>query len=431
MKNTIKEKFLSVSLFDRFFMCVAFVCLLTLTIRPMIQITGIVLFLFLVTYYLYLKKNKLEIFCLAKDEKMLFIAFLCMTFSALPPLLVNNSMIGRELNLPTQYLLFSLSILLFFKVKPHIAKELLFALIGIAGILVGILALSHLYIFTDMLYGGQRFRGFSGINETGVICGSLCVFNIIIALIYDKYKPLFFIASMMALIAVVGTGLRSSMLAVGFAITMIFVINLFIKAFDIKYITKLFFAFLVIGCIIVAIVIKTIPGDRVGYTQTEIEAISQGDYSTSIGLRFVMYKEALAIFTLSPIIGMSAKSIYDRAEEIATLSNTHRIVDEKSRETRGFLDGKKHNDILNVMAKRGIIGLASLLFFYFAVFYIFLRHIKTNSANLLGAGMMLLYIGVGFSGDPLMSYPESALFGLMTMFILSLNYKHANIASKA
>ncbi|RAX53833.1 hypothetical protein CCY99_05480 [Helicobacter sp. 16-1353] len=441
-------------------------------IRPSVQVCSILLFLVLLSYYIFLKLKKLAVFALEKEEKFLFIAFLLMAFSALPPLLVNSSLsIGfSELDLPSKYLLFAFIILLLFKTKPQINKNILYFSICAAGIINGLIALSQLYIFTDLLYAGARVEGFSGINEFGIICGALCVMNLILFIFSShKYKAVFLIASLLAFSGVVGSGLRGVVLGVVFACVVLFIFSIFTKIINLKTALKYFLSFLLLIGIIGYIVAQATPHDRLEYTQSELEQIKSGDYSSSIGLRLVMYKEALAMFRISPLIGLSAKSAAERTTEIKELSGTDKNIN-----TIGDGRGKRHNDILNFMAKRGIIGLLSLLFFYFAVFNMGWKYLKiwrknraesaesrvesvefgfnsiknsgaesniesalnsgTESTNLaestptqpnsalpisaiLGGGIMLLYIGAGTSGDPLTGHPESTFLALSLAFI--------------
>lgn len=399
----------------------------TTSIRPSVQIFSILLFLALVSYYFYLKLNKLEIFTLSKDERLLCIAFLFMTLSAIPPLLLNDSLsVGlRELDLPSKYLLFLFIILLILKTKPLINKDILFISIGSAGILNGAIALSQLYIFKDFLFAG-RVQGFSGINEYGIICGALCILNFILFIYNEhRFRIFFFIASIFSFIGVAGSGLRGVILAVIFSIIIIFIINLFTKAISLKNVLKYFMIFIFFGLIAGYAILQTMPNDRLEYTKLELETMQKGDYSSSIGLRLVMYKESIAMFLVSPIVGLSAKSTLDNADKIANISHTQKILDQAKEGKPIF--GKRHNEILNFMAQRGIIGLFSLLFFYFAVFKICSKNLKTNIFGMLGIGMMLVYIGVGFSGDPLTGHPESTFFALALSFFVLLQSKYIHM----
>lgn len=400
---------------------------LTTSIRPSVQIFSILLFLVLVSYYFYLKLNKLEIFTLSKDEKLLCMAFLFMALSAIPPLLINDSLsVGlRELDLPSKYLLFLFIILLILKTKPLINKDILFISIGSAGILNGAIALSQLYIFKDLLFAG-RVQGFSGINEYGIICGALCILNFILFIYNEhKFRIFFFIASIFSFIGVAGSGLRGAILAVIFAIVIIFIINLFTKAIIIKNALKYFTLFVFFGLIAGYMILQTMPNDRLEYTKLELETMQKGDYSSSIGLRLVMYKESIAMFLVSPIVGLSAKSTLENADKIANISHTQKILDQAKEGKPIF--GKRHNEILNFMAQRGLIGLFSLLFFYFAVFKICSKNLKTNFFGMLGIGMMLVYIGVGFSGDPLTGHPESTFFAITLSFFVLLQSKYTHM----
>lgn len=356
---------------------------------------------------------------LSKNEKLLGLAFLAMGLSAVPPLLINNSLSLslRELNIAVEYVLFAVMIWLGFKSAFKIKSQFLFSLIIFAGFLNGVISIAHLYFFPEMLLA-QRLQGYIGINQYGLICATLCVLNGILFL-FGKYKKLWCLtASLLSIVGVVGSGLRG----VIFTLLCVYMFIFIFGAIRNSTIRSNFFFFpfvlfvLFSGLMLVGYVtLKTMPADRVKYLVLEAQAISDGDYSTSIGLRIQMYKEAWAMFLLSPIIGMSAKTALDNAQHIAEISKTTHIL--TFLQTNKPLYGKRHNEILNFMAKRGLVGLFSLLFFYFIVAKICLMY-RTSIFGALGLGVLAVYIGVGLSADPLTGHGEASFFVLLLLFIL-------------
>lgn len=398
------------------FVLIIGIFLLTNAVRPSVQIMSIILAIFLLSYYFYFKAiKKGDIFFLNRDEKLLSISLFLMFISALPPLLINNSLsVGySELDLPSKYILFALIALLLFKIKPQISKDRLFDLICLGGIVNGVIAIFHIFIFPDMLYHG-RYTGYSGINETGFICGAFGIVNLALYLFY-KNKYMFLIASVLSIVGVAGSGLRGVMLGIFFSFFIILIVGFIFKKISFQKILKITLIFLCLFIATVYIVFKELPSKRMEYTKTEINAISGGDYTTSIGQRLVMYKEALAIFSLSPLVGMSAKSQLDNAEQISKISGFDKAIKEAQKGEP--LWGKKHNDVLTIMAKRGLIGLLCLLFFYFTLINIFYK--QHFVIFISGISIIVFCIGVGFSGDPISGHPESTFFMLFLFSLLS------------
>lgn len=399
-----------------FFTFIVGLFLLTSAFRPSVQIVSIILTLFLLYYYFYFKATKKgNIFSLNKNEKLLSISLVLMFASILPPLLTNNSLsVGfRELDIPSKYLLFALIALLLFKLKPRISSDILMYLIGISGFIFGLIAIFHIFIFPQMLYHG-RFTGYSGINELGFMCGVISVINISLAL-YRKNKLFFLSAGLLSFIGVVGTGLRGSVLAVFCSLFVIFLVYCFYNRSLLVVAMKTLIFIAISFFVISYVVYDSLPTDRISYTKDELDSINKGDYNTSIGLRLVMYKEALAIFSLSPIIGMSAKSQYDNAEKIANISGFDHIIEAAK---SGPVFGKKHNDMLNILATRGLIGFASLVLFYFAMTKMILLS-NNSSIRIVGGGGILYCLFAGLSGDPLSGHTESTFLLLLLLFIFN------------
>ena len=399
--------------------------LLINTLRPSVQIISIILALFLVCYYFYFKITKKgEIFFLYRDEKIFTMGLFLMFASALPPLLVNDSLsIGfRELDLPSKYALFALIALLLFKIKPNISKDRLFSLICLGGIINGVIGVFHIFIFQDLLFHG-RYTGYSGINETGFMCAIFGVLNLCLYLFY-KNKYIFLIASILSIVALAGTGLRGTLLGTLFSFFVIIVIGFVCKKISLQRILKIAFVFLCLFVGIVYIVFQTLPDKRMEYTKSEMNAILSGKFDTSIGQRLVMYKEALSVFYLSPLIGMSAKTQLENAGEISKLSGFDKAIQEAEDGRKGLF-GKKHNDTLTIMAQRGIIGLVCLLFFYFSIINIFYKQ-RDFIIFILGVSVLAQCIGGGFSGDPLSGHPESTFFALILLALLSTKREYTN-----
>ena len=385
-----------------------------------VHIISILLMLLLLAYYIYFKRTKRgDIFLLNRDERLLCLGLFCMFLSALPPLMVNDSLsVGlRELDMPIRYVGFGILALLLFKLKPMIPRDRLFGLICIGGIIHGIIAILHIFVFPNMLFAG-RYEGYVGIGPIGFVCGIFSILNLTLYLFYrPKYifRCIFLIASVFPIIGVIGSGLRGVALGVLFSLFVVLLIGGGYKVINYGKMLKIALVFLCLFGLVSYIVLANLPSKRLQYSVVEFDAISSGDYSTSVGQRLVMYKEALAIFSLSPLFGMSAKTQLDNAEQISYLSGFSKAIDD-AKEGKP-LYGKKHNDVLTFMAKRGIVGLAALVLFYLAWINVFYR--RDFITFICGVSVLALCIGAGFSSDPVSGFGEATFMVLLLFCLIS------------
>ena len=398
---------------------------LSAAVKPFPQIVSIIMFLVCLAYF-FVQKNKQDFknITIDQNERIVYLSLMLMAFCTLPPLFIDNSFSYglRELNIGAEYLLFAFIVLLLFKLKPTLNHRFVFYAIMLAGILNGCIAIMQLYIYPM----GGRLDGYTGINEYGLICAVLCVLNAILFIFYqaNRYeKAIYLLASCLSIFGLLGSALRGVMLAVLFALVVMFVVGVFLRQTNLK-------TFCISWCVIVlgivcsvCIFYSTYSTARITETQAEFQRIQSGNLNSSVGLRLQMYQEAWAMFKISPLFGMSAKTRLEKAQEIAGIAKTTHILD-IAKDGKPIY-GKMHNDILNFMAKRGIIGLASLLFFYFALINMCYRN-RNNIFGKLAFGLILVYIGSGFSGDSISGYAEFAFFMLAFIFIIVATYTREN-----
>ncbi|MFA0520707.1 O-antigen ligase family protein, partial [Vibrio sp. 10N.222.55.E8] len=93
--------------------------------------------------------------------------------------------------------------------------------------------------------------------------------------------------------------------------------------------------------------------DRINSTLVEIHKISNGDMTSSIGLRFQMWKSARYSFVKSPIYGLG-----DSHREVLIELNKEGLVDDSLVK---FSPNHYHNQFIDKLVKTGIIGLISML----------------------------------------------------------------------
>jgi len=111
---------------------------------------------------------------------------------------------------------------------------------------------------------------------------------------------------------------------------------------------------------------------RVGESINDLTLFQSGNNKTSIGTRFALWKTALTLTKEKPILGFgeigyldALKQRVDRGEAPEHLLNFNHV----------------HNDYLDALVKRGIVGLVALLLFYSVPFIYYFRFIKSESIN--------------------------------------------------
>jgi O-antigen ligase len=131
---------------------------------------------------------------------------------------------------------------------------------------------------------------------------------------------------------------------------------------------------------------------RLNDIKYDIQQYQTGNAATSIGVRFELWKAALKIFSEHPFFGAGP----DLKPLLQQLSS------------RGELEGAAtyyshvHNEILNVLAIRGVVGLLGLLLLYIAPLMFFLKIFFqgkeiNQSYALAGLILVISFISFGFT----------------------------------
>ena len=118
--------------------------------------------------------------------------------------------------------------------------------------------------------------------------------------------------------------------------------------------------------------------ERIEKTKVEIEKINEGDLTSSIGLRFQMWKAAIILIPESPIIGLGKTNI-----------DYKRKLSEQGVISKGTVNYTHyHNQFLNELVKYGIIGLILLLASISYPFY----YLNKNNNNNTWPGIIVISI---------------------------------------
>ncbi|NLC36043.1 MAG: O-antigen ligase family protein, partial [Alcaligenaceae bacterium] len=132
---------------------------------------------------------------------------------------------------------------------------------------------------------------------------------------------------------------------------------------------------------------------RVLLAINDIKMYSQGESVSSLGARFEMWKGASQLFLQKPVFGWGSINYEPAMQELVKQGKAHPIVSDF---------GHAHNEFIDNAAKRGMIGLLSLLALYLVPLRLFsagLRSPDMTLRSLATAGTLLpvAYIDFGLS----------------------------------
>ncbi len=231
----------------------------------------------------------------------------------------------------------------------------------------------------------------------------------------DRDKPLWRLLAIIAVVVTVIAALMTGTRGTWPAIFTVFILHLFLL--DMPRSRKL--AILVAGLILVSASARFIPAvsDRIDETTSELKAYYEEDeHANSIGYRMDFWRIAIESFSESPLWGVS----YQRRSEIME-SYMERFPASKHIGNDGR--SSSHNEILNAMAKKGILGLIAILLLYIVPLHFFIRHLKSGEiaeikyASLAGIGIVLTMMICGITEAPLMNVRVGATYAMILVFL--------------
>ncbi len=156
---------------------------------------------------------------------------------------------------------------------------------------------------------------------------------------------------------------------------------------------------------------------RIDEVVNDINALERGNSNTSIGLRFVMWKNAIDLIQEKPLLGWGQSGFMQKKEQLAKESrSTESIV----------MFGHPHSDILNAFVKKGIIGLLALLMVYGVPFTYFMQSLihanvrKNFTQKALSFAGLLVVISFVIAGltQTIFAHNSGRLYFAMIIVIL-------------
>ncbi|CRF45204.1 hypothetical protein HHE03_02050 [Helicobacter heilmannii] len=376
----------------------------------------ILMFGALVYYFLYKPPIRLS-----KECKWLAGAFVLMFLSVLPSLFIQSDLESWRYNLPTLempllYVFGAVALVCLSGANLTLKQSLIFTSMAIACVLNGGIALvQRVFLSVGRVDGSSSIMAF-------VVLTSMAVFGCYIHALHTHKrleKILFSAALLLGFVVVLFSGTRTAMLAfaLGFLALSVLVLYLQKSWRALPFMLAIALSFVAMFGIDYTLehegVLKT-PRNAYENFSHDLQLYAQKNPNTSTGLRIARWKVAIAIARLSPIFGMSPSTKCARLPEILALAHSYRKADE--------IDcGEKYeNEILNTLARRGLVGVAVLLLFWGVVGRFFWQNLRVApEISLFGLGMLVFYVVFAMGFDPFSFFTEGSFFiGMVVMATL-------------
>lgn len=305
---------------------------------------------------------------LIPEEKNILIISLFYVLTFVTHLIIGDDRL-REIDNPVRLILLLPIIYLLIKSKLNI--DIVLFSIPIGSLVAGLSAITQrFFLKIELVYGD-----FMSI-QAGGISMSLGVFSIAIAMYYIKNKkyllPLFYsTCGLLGMFASVLASARGAILALP---VLLFIVAIcFLRYLGSKKIILLCLIF-------VGIITYTVnsPHSRVHHQyQTTVKdlsnVITKGERSSSIGARIDMWYSAILAFKEKPILGWGKEGYLTLKEQ--QLKNKLIV-----KNTIKYNDA--HNQYLDALAKRGIVGLLGLLLIFISPLIYFCKRIRKKDSEI-------------------------------------------------
>ncbi len=421
MKERLKAFFSADSVFTLIFA----LFFLTSFKKPLTQVLLIVLmvFLFLRCYFQASLKETFRVHHLkTMPFKWLTLAFLGVFLSIFPNMFnMHDSQTFRynlfALNMSLTYACGALCLLFASCLRIKLNQKTLFYSMAVANFINGLLSLVQ-----KIYFNMPRAQGFSTVKEY-VVLVSVSILGCYIYALYSqnqKEKLFFTLSVFVGFLVVILSATRSATIA--------FVATFLILSCFILYAKKSLKPLgymVVVSLILSALYMGSNTLEKKGAIEQsrvqnqsfeeDLKRYAKKDADSSIGWRLERWKEALTVLRLRPFFGMAASEKCQRLEEILFLSKSYRAKD------LILCYERYDNQIIHVLATRGIIGFLIWLFFLLVIVKIFWSGIKQNSLIsffILTTLTFYLIFGIGF--DPFDFFITGSFFVGMIMMAVFL-----------
>ena len=305
-------------------------------------------------------------FNLSSTDKLLIYSYLFYFFIFVLSLIFNDGKI-RELDYPSRVLLFIPVLLLLFKYP--IKTCVLSYSIPLGGIIVVCMALYDKFILNLNPEQNPRIMHIQG----GDISMSLGIFSLIIALYAHQKKDV-----KLTTLSVIGglCGIVGSLLSTArggwVALPVLLIVILYIYRHSLsKRFLLTFFGIIVVASIGISQMPNNRIMERINVAQKDIQLyLDKNNGNTSLGARFEMWKSALEMAKEKPLFGWGIQGATEK-----------RKLDTKEKIVTGDIGQftHAHNQYLDDLSKRGVVGLLALLAVLFIPLRAFMKKLNTTN----------------------------------------------------
>ncbi|GAA9833220.1 O-antigen ligase [Helicobacter pylori] len=427
----LKERLKAFFSADSVFTLIFALFFLTSFKKPLTQVLLIVLMVFLF-FRCYFQASLKEIFGINHLKTMPFkwltLAFLGVFLSIFPNMFnMHDSQTFRynlfALNMSLTYACGALCLLFASCLRIKLNQKILFYSMAVANFINGLLSLVQ-----KIYFNMPRAQGFSTVKEY-VVLVSVSILGCYIYALYlcnQKEKLFFTLSVFVGFLVVILSATRSATIA--------FVATFLILSCFILYAKKSLKPLgymVVVSLILSALYMGSSALEKKGAIEQsrvqnqsfeeDLKRYAKKDADSSIGWRLERWKEALTVLRLRPFFGMAASEKCQRLEEILSLSHSYRAKD------LILCYERYDNQIIHVLATRGIIGFLIWLFFLLVIVKIFWSGIKQNSLiSLFILTTLTFYLIFGIGFDPFDFFITGSFFvGMVVMAVFLKKDKSA------
>lgn len=162
--------------------------------------------------------------------------------------------------------------------------------------------------------------------------------------------------------------------------------------------------------------------ERVDAATSNVSEYMSGDAvsrENSLGLRFDLWKVAIETFRRSPVWGTSYEGRAAVKKEMIEAGVVSEHIGVQG-------TGSAHNELLNAMSQKGVLGLMAILLLYWVPFNFFRKRCINSSDKMLrglsaaGAASVLTAAICGFAEAPLMSGRFAIFYGFSLVLLYAL-----------
>lgn len=340
---------------------------------------------------------------------------------------------------------FALAVPIFFliwRAKPSL--KYLWAGIALGAIGAACIAFYEVFVLNlGRAHGSQHPIQFGNIS---LLLGMLCVPGLAMAKAFSRYRSLWIILLLVGMVS----GVLASFLSGsrGGWISLPILALFFFVAYQRYFSFKAKVVLIVLSAAVLTTLLA-VPQlgvqKRVVEAQQNISLYLAGESRTSIGARFEMWQGAMRVFAKHPLIGVGdgdqykvemidlveAGKVHSSAlsEDVAQLDS----IDFEEIRTEEVIDsmfGHSHNELINQAAKRGILGVISLMLLYSVPLFAFYSGLKQRdniplqAVAATGYVLVISYICFGFS-QVFFAHNSGVMIYAAMMMVLAGYYKNA------